>query len=42
MIDFIMICVAVVAFLSGIMQGILTIVGIIVTIALVIQLLEEL
>ena len=40
MIDFIMICVAVVAGLSGIVMGIVTTIGIIVTIALVIELLE--
>ena len=42
MIDFLLICVAVVAFLWGIVKGILTTFGIIVTIALIFQLLEEL
>jgi uncharacterized membrane protein required for colicin V production len=42
MIDYLLICVAVVAFLWGIVKGILTTVGIIVAIALMIQLLEAL
>ena len=42
MIDFLLICAAVVAFLWGIVKGILTGIGIIMAIALIIQLLEEL